>query len=779
MDEPLLEKRVLELFETMLELPEAKQRRWLDEQTQGDKKLRARLTAVWRADQTIKLQTGSAGLGLDCRPPPETVGAYRIINEIGAGGMGTVYLAERSSGDFEHRVAIKLIKPGLFTSALVESFESERRVLAKLNHPHIARLYDGGLNEDGDPFIVMEFVDGVPLFDWIEARQPSLEVRLGLMRQVCDAVGYAHQNLVIHRDLTPSNILVTQQNHAKLIDFGISRETDVVQEPSQNTAAPNLITPEYAAPEHAGRQETSTLSDVYSLGKILKALVGEFAEPELGAIIDKATQEAPSDRFGSVAEFHRDIENFRERRPVSAHSQSTSYALRKLVSRQRVAFGGAVLGLVALCAGATAAFTGLEEAKTARLEAETRLSETQSMASLLMFDVFDEVRDAPGTTDARLMIAQNAQAFLDSIAQSDPSASAQLLAGRGYLRLAEVTGGFAPGNAGELLTGIDHLERAEALLEPLLDKAVNDEIRLAYAKTQIALMRSKGQSYIDVEGAAEHGERALQVLDTAQVNSAEIVAARGEAARYHGDFLACCLNEAARGLETIEQGYERIVAEPANTRQAAIVRRAENDLLNLKAGFAIFTGGFADGVPVFKVALAAQSELAQETGLAEDLDLEAVIAGNLVRTLLELDKPAEAADILTPVFTRVKLALARDPKDNRLMRTIATLSFFSAVIDGKLGARDQAMQSLKDGLQYAQKADWPGGIASLPSLIYANQLHEASQAYWALGEKKRACETMRQSLDSYARYSEVFELPETSLRYRIGPMKKRMELCPV
>ena len=224
MSDPKLEREVLALFERLLDVPASEQAEWIASQSANRPELRDRLTAMQRASQRDRLRTGGVTDELtEDDVLPDRIGAYRIIERIGRGGMGSVYRGVRVTGDFTHEVAIKVIKPGLLSEALVERFRRERQTHANLTHPNIAQLLDGGETGNGQPYIVMELVDGLPLLAWAENSGLAGAQRFDVFLEICSAVAFAHRNLVIHRDLTPSNVLVTPEGRIKLIDFGISK----------------------------------------------------------------------------------------------------------------------------------------------------------------------------------------------------------------------------------------------------------------------------------------------------------------------------------------------------------------------------------------------------------------------------------------------------------------------------------------------------------------------------------------------------------------------------
>ena len=205
---------------------------------------------------------------------PEEIGGYRIIREIGRGGMGAVYEAVRESRDFRRRVALKVIKRGMDTDTVVARFRHEQKILASLEHPFIARFLDGGQTCDGLPFYAMEFVEGLPIDEYCAAKNLSIDEKLKLFREVCAAVQYAHQNLVVHRDLKPKNILVCADGTPKLLDFGIGKilTPDAEEDPGTATQL-GMMTPAYASPEQILGKRIGTASDIYSLGVILYELL--------------------------------------------------------------------------------------------------------------------------------------------------------------------------------------------------------------------------------------------------------------------------------------------------------------------------------------------------------------------------------------------------------------------------------------------------------------------------------------------------------------------------
>jgi eukaryotic-like serine/threonine-protein kinase len=331
------------------------------------------------------------------------VGAYRLQTLLGRGGMGAVYLARRADDAYEHQVAVKLLHPGFASAGLLQRFRSERQILARLDHPNIAKLLDGGTTEDGQPYLVMERIDGVRIDAYCDDHRLGIRERLLLFRQVCDAVHFAHQNLVVHRDLKPSNILVTVQGTPKLLDFGLAKLIDAPELPPSAELTKSLLhamTPSYASPEQIAGQSVTTVSDVYSLGVILyklltgqlprrvdlrspQALQAELArEPEkpsvaanredegalrtpattrllrgdLDTIALMALRTEPERRYGSVEQLADDVRRHLEGLPVRARRGTSTYRAGKFLRRNwlAVSVAAVIFGLViGLAASAT------------------------------------------------------------------------------------------------------------------------------------------------------------------------------------------------------------------------------------------------------------------------------------------------------------------------------------------------------------------------------------------------------------------------------------------
>lgn len=346
----------------------------------------------------------------------QAIGPYRLIKTIDTGGMGQVYLAVRNDEQFERFVALKIIRKGAVSDDVLERFYSERQILASLNHPNIARLFDGGETEDGAPWFAMEYIEGRPITEYCKQHCSTLEETLNLFLKVCKAVQNAHQNLIIHRDLKPANILITPEGMPKLLDFGIAKLTDINLQPNQTQYQNRLMTPEYASPEQVQNKPVSTASDVYALGVLLYELLTgmlpyQFDERtpaaiektvcntipklpstvsdlkklkgDLDSVVMKALRKNPANRYPSVEQLVNDLEKYQLNLPVLAQKNTSAYRAGKFLARHK--WGSAVVVAVTLL---VIVFTGVtfmqsKAIKERALEAERQRDRAEGVSTFL------------------------------------------------------------------------------------------------------------------------------------------------------------------------------------------------------------------------------------------------------------------------------------------------------------------------------------------------------------------------------------------------------------
>lgn len=498
-----LDKLAFELFAEALDQPSETRRDWITQQAGDNTALRVRVLELLAADSSseMSLKTGGASADAAPAPAPERIGAYRITGLIGQGGMGAVFEGERDSGDFAHKVAIKIIRPGILSDALIARFRRERQILADLSHGNIARLLDGGELEDGSPYIIMEYVDGLPITIWANDQNLTADGRLRLFTDACSAVRHAHQNLIVHRDITPSNVLVTHAGQVKLIDFGIAKPNDVDAVPAEAGSASLVslsFTPGFAAPERAKGTSTNTLSDVYSLGKLLEALMeGMPPAADIAAIVTRATQTDPARRYPSVDALMDDVNNFRTDRAVEARDGGAGYRVGKFLKRRRLVVAGTAVAFAGLATALGVTSWQYQRAETARIETDYRFQQVRTLAKSLMFDVYDKIDVVPGSTSAKVELAEAAQVYLDSLA-GDARASEELKieTASGLIRLSEIQG--TPGFSSLQKVGLaeENLARASAILLPLeQNESKSDELLIALGALYAGL--SDASLYVD------------------------------------------------------------------------------------------------------------------------------------------------------------------------------------------------------------------------------------------------------------------------------------------
>ncbi len=420
-------QQVTELFEAAAEMKEPERTRYLQEECAGDRELLAEIESLLasheQASQFIEQPIAAVPREVFSETrsdrSDEQFGAYRIIREIGRGGLGTVYLAERADDEYRKEVAIKLVRRGLDTEDILRRFRNERQILAQLDHPNIARLIDGGTTEDGLPYFVMEYVKGETIGAYCESHALDLRTRLELFQKVCAAVTYAHQNLVIHRDLKPSNILVTPEGEPKLLDFGIAKLLTTDENVFTVTVpALRVMTPDYASPEQIRGEKITTGSDVYSLGVVLfelltgqkpyrltgrtqeelsraitdhepsrpSALVSERSKligGDLDKIILMALRKEPERRYPSVERFSDDIRRFLGGLPVSARRDTFSYRTQKFLQRNKIGVAAAVMVYLLLAGGVVVTLIQAERVARERDHARREAAKAERINTFL------------------------------------------------------------------------------------------------------------------------------------------------------------------------------------------------------------------------------------------------------------------------------------------------------------------------------------------------------------------------------------------------------------
>jgi tetratricopeptide (TPR) repeat protein len=407
--------------------------------------------------------------------PGDLLGHYRLVRLLGSGGMGVVYEAVRQEGDICLRTAIKLLHPELCTPECLLQLRGEVSKLASLSHPNIARLFDWNLDQGGDSYFVLEYVEGESLTKYCRIHSLDTHARLRLFLDVCSAVFHANQNLIAHLDLKPENILVNASGEAKLLDFGIAR-TLAKAKSGVKSSPLRALSPRYASPEQMSGEQVSALSDVYSLGIVLRELLADSSNStrkettvaplnsELEAIVARASAEDPARRYRSVDELRQDILRFLEMRPVRAVPQTRFYRLRRFCRRNSLRLITLLVAASTLIAVSVAWYMHREE-RLEQMRAEHLRQSVHQLSSTILFPLEDEMRNLPGATPARMLAVQTGLQFLQSLAEegnNDPALRTEIAGA--YLKLGDIQGNPANSNLGDEKGAHEGFEMARRLV---------------------------------------------------------------------------------------------------------------------------------------------------------------------------------------------------------------------------------------------------------------------------------------------------------------------------
>jgi serine/threonine protein kinase len=435
-------QQIRDIFDEAASLHLEERKDFLQRRCNGDDALRAEVQSLLEATDSEEIVTLKfLADGSISQSENRVIGPYRLDKLLGRGGMGAVYLSHRADGEFHKQVAIKLIDLPHASDLYRDQFRIERQILARLNHPYIARLLDGGISDQGELYLVMEYVDGIPILRYCKEAKLSLRSRLLLFRKLCAAVQYAHQNLVIHRDLKPDNILVISDGTPHLVDFGTAKMLSTSPEDSGSQLTLHgmrAFTPQFASPEQVLGKPMSTASDTYSLGVLLFHLaadvppyeLNEFStgemlrvicskepprpssvaispEPpdeDLDSIILKAMRKEPEERYLTVAQLDADIEAWLEGRPVIARRGTLRYRVSKFARRNKFVLGAAFALLAAITCGAAGIFWQWRVAVHERDTEEVTAQEMRELSSSFLSEIDAAVRDLPGSTPVRQLM---------------------------------------------------------------------------------------------------------------------------------------------------------------------------------------------------------------------------------------------------------------------------------------------------------------------------------------------------------------------------------------
>ena len=568
-------ERVKEVFSVALEQDPAARQAYLTQACVGDTELRAEVESLLEAHDCtgdfIERPAAEQAFGLATDSAPlcwigRRVGAYRIVSEIGRGGMSEVFLGVRADDEYHKEVAVKVLRPGYDTRSLVERFKAEKRILATLDHPNIARILDGGSTDEGLPYLVMDFIKGQPIDQYSHDRQLTVRERLELFRTLCSAVQYVHQHLMVHGDLKCNNVLVTGDGSVRLLDFGVARLIKTTASASTSASSIDMagltaLTPEYASPEQLQGGLVSTASDVYSLGVMLYRLLAgrlpyenagalphelaadirehEPAPPsaicrsetapqtnkstrrewrqlagDLDCVVMLALHKDPARRYPSVEQLNEDIGRYLQGFPVLARPPGIPYQMLKFCGRHRTAIAAIGLFALTLIGGIVAAGWEAHIARQQRARAERHFEEVRRLANTFMLDLHEAIQNLPGSTPARHILVLNSLKYLDALAsESAGDSTLQRELATAYEKVADVQGGYRQANLGDTGGAIASYRKARDIRLSLLPKQQSDlglrrELLRNYGKLGEALAGSG-----DTDAAIATSRRALAIAE--------------------------------------------------------------------------------------------------------------------------------------------------------------------------------------------------------------------------------------------------------------------------
>ncbi len=496
-------RRLEEIFHAARDLPAGDRTRLVRERCRGDAALFTEIQGILAGFDAGQAAVASTQIHQETSRAGAVFGEYCIERELAQGGMGTVYLAHRADGHYEQRVALKVVSGHLRSQFFTTRFRTERQILAHLNHPNITRLLDGGVSADGEPYLVMEYVDGSPVNRYCDSLRLPVADRIRLFLRICSAVEYAHRNLIVHRDIKPGNIFVTAEGVPKLLDFGTAKLlSDDVRDPM--TLGLGMLTPRYASPEQLRGEPVTTLTDVFSLGVMLYELLTgawPFGDPkspvtgleravrdvepsrpgsvvtsesaqlrsesrsrlarmvdgDLRTIVFKAIALDPRSRYRSVEQFSEDLTRYLEGQPVHARPQTLLYRGSRFARRNRWRLA---MGSVLMAGLGVLAFSALQQYG----RNQQRMLQVRDLSESYLTDILNEVGKLPGSTGARLLIVDRARRNLDQLspdAPRDPDLRRELAGA--YLKLADIQGKPFTVSLGDTAGALLSYRKAEAL----------------------------------------------------------------------------------------------------------------------------------------------------------------------------------------------------------------------------------------------------------------------------------------------------------------------------
>jgi non-specific serine/threonine protein kinase/serine/threonine-protein kinase len=685
----------------------------------------------------------------------ECIGPYRIVQEVGHGGMGTVYRAVRADDEFHAEVAIKVVNRGMDSRLVLDRFRTERQILARLEHPNIARLLDGGTTANGLPYFLMEYVQGQPLTRYCDSHRLSVPERLKLFCKVCEAVSFAHQNLIVHRDLKPDNILVTHDGIPKLLDFGIAKILE--HQENNKEYAPTLTvvrmgTPAYASPEQIRGAHVGVGTDIYSLGVILyelltgrrpyhleslgwdesarvicerdatrpSAIVSSRSDSvsdteqisryrsttvdglrkrligDLDNILGVALRKEPDRRYRSVEQLNEELQRHLDGRPVIAHGDSVLYYARKFVGRHKVAVAMATAFTILLCAASI--FAARKAQKLA-----ARVDEDRRLASSFLVDIHDEIARLPGSTPAREALVSKSLEYLNGLAR-DTGGDRELRRSLAlaYERTAELLGGVNGAGLGKPAQALKAYEASRSLREALARDSRGDP-KLQYELASNYLIGSYIAGRISsVEQRMAYDKKALEISEAL------------------------------------------IKAAPQNSQYEALLAKAYT---SIAYAYGIYAH-WSEATNYFRKALPLRERLARQ--MPNDRETQRDLANiNYRLGVIETQsgRVREALDPLRRALETQNVMLRANANDEQIRSDLAATHHFLGVALGATGDFTEALLHFHEAIESRESTLARDARDARTRSLLAGNYAEASVVLLRSGRKKDALASVRRAVD--------------------------------
>ncbi|HYI94193.1 MAG TPA: serine/threonine-protein kinase [Bryobacteraceae bacterium] len=746
------------------------------------------------------------------------IGVYRLEEEVGRGGMGTVYRAVRDDDEFQMVVAIKIVSRGMDTDMVLRRFRTERQILASLDHPNIARILDGGSTSSGLPYFVMEYVDGLPLTEFCDRQRLTVTERLRLFRKVCDAVAYAHRNYVIHRDLKPGNILVTSEGTPKLLDFGIAKIVKGNEDDPTVTGAA-MATPAYASPEQIRGGSIGVSSDIYSLGVILYELltghrpyrlpmrdseevarvicereptrastvvaIKEKMEPSDGAtitvdpgqisncrrttveslkrrlrgdldtVVSVALRKEPHRRYASVAQLSDDLDRYLEGRPILARKDNVAYRMSKFAARHPFGMAAGAATFVLLCV--LSLYASWEASRLSR-----RMAEDHQLASTFLVEVHDAIAHLPGATPAREKLLRKSLDYLNGLtrdAGEDPALHRALATA--YEKFAELQAGAVGAGLGRSHEALETARKAQVIREMMARKS-ND----------LGVQLELGNNYLLAAfliGRANSADERLQ-YDRKALAIAERLFAADPKKQEYIDILARSHTSLAYGLTFYDRWDEArkhfrraLTLRTNNLPQAKDAVKAQRDLARihyrLGAGYAQ-AGQSSEAIGYLRQALAIQQPLSKGSPNDESLASETAASYHFLGVALRrLGDTKEAIEMLNEAISIREVSLYRDPQNARSRSLLAGNYAERGSAFLNAGRSDDALRDIRRAVELQTtiiELDPKGTAARISMADYQSRLGAANTLLARESSGARAQQYWREAAKYFRRADALF-----------------------